>query len=98
MAMKAYFAFTKARALPKPHNQIVSYTGHPLGESYPSIEMQLVYSITPAEWTPRQRENARTYWDEKKKETQQLKQTIQLKEINQKVLAKKGRLKDIETG
>ena len=39
-----------------------------------------------------QRENARTYRDEKGKTTQ-VKQTIQLEEINQKVLAKEGRLK-----
>ena len=28
---------------------LVSYLGHSLGESYPSAEMQLVYSITPAD-------------------------------------------------
>ena len=33
------------------------------------------------------------YWDEKRKATQQLKQIIQLKVINQKVLAEEGRLK-----
>ena len=29
---------------------LVSYPGHLLGESYPSAEMQLVYSATPADW------------------------------------------------
>ena len=37
-------------------------------------------------------ENAGTCWDKKKKATQE-KMTIQLVEINQKVLAKEGRLK-----
>ena len=37
-------------------------------------------------------ENAGTYWNEKEKTTQ-VKQTIQLEEINQKGLAKGGRLK-----
>ena len=29
---------------------LVSYPGHLLGESYPSAEMQLVYSIVPVDW------------------------------------------------
>ena len=33
-----------------PSDCLVSYPGHSLGESYPSAEMQLVYSATPAEW------------------------------------------------
>ena len=41
----------------------------------------------------RQKENAGKCWDEKRKETEQLKQTIQLEEINQKVSAKEGWLK-----
>ena len=28
----------------------MSYLGHLLGESYPSAEMQLVYSAVPANW------------------------------------------------
>ena len=44
----------------------------------------------------RPREYAGTRWDEKKKATQ-LKQTIELKEINQNVLTNEGRLKNIET-
>ena len=41
----------------------------------------------------KQRKNAETGWDEKRKAIQQLKQKIQLKEINQKVLFKEGKLK-----
>ena len=40
----------------------------------------------------KQRKNAGTCWDKKEKVTQ-AKQTIQPEEINQKVLAKEGRLK-----
>ena len=29
---------------------LVSYTGHSLRESYPSAEMQSVYSAAPADW------------------------------------------------
>ena len=29
---------------------LVSYTGHSLGESYPSAKMQFVYSTAPASW------------------------------------------------
>ena len=32
-------------------NGLKSYPGHLLGGSYPSAEMQLVYSIAPADWT-----------------------------------------------
>ena len=38
----------------------------------------------------RQRKNARICWDEKRK-TIQVKQTIELEEINQKLLAKEGK-------
>ena len=34
-----------------PSDGLVSYPGHSLGESYPSTEMQLVYSAAPANWT-----------------------------------------------
>ena len=33
-----------------PLDCLVSYPGHSLGESYPSAEMQSVYSIAPADW------------------------------------------------
>ena len=33
-----------------PSDCIVSYAGHSLGKSYPSAEMQLVYSAASAEW------------------------------------------------
>ena len=33
-----------------PSDSFVSYPGHPLGESYLSAEMQLVYSAAPADW------------------------------------------------
>ena len=42
--------------------------------------------------------NAGTCWNEKKKATQQIEQIIELEEINQKVLAKKEVLKDIDAG
>ena len=29
---------------------LMSYSGYKLGESYPSAEMQSVYSSTPADW------------------------------------------------
>ena len=29
---------------------LLSYPGHSLGESYPSAEMQSVYSVAPADW------------------------------------------------
>ena len=34
-----------------PLDFLVSYTGHLLGESYPSAEIQLVYSTSAADWT-----------------------------------------------
>ena len=33
-----------------PSDCLVSYVGHLLGESYPSAEMQSVYSLAPADW------------------------------------------------
>ena len=33
-----------------PSDCLMSYLGHLLGESYPSAEMQLVYSTAPANW------------------------------------------------
>ena len=33
-----------------PSDCLVSYPGHSLGESYPSVEMQSVYSTAPADW------------------------------------------------
>ena len=33
-----------------PSDCLVSYPGHSLGESYPSAEMQTVYSTAPANW------------------------------------------------
>ena len=53
MAMKGYSAFPKAPALLEPHHQIVlchiqdTCCG---GGSYPSAEMQLVYSTIPVDW------------------------------------------------
>ena len=51
-AMKGYSAFPKAPVLLEPHIRLfyVSYPGHSLGETYPSSEMQSVYSTTPANW------------------------------------------------
>ncbi len=53
MAMNGYSAFLKAPVLLEPHYQIVlrHNTGHSLGRSsYPSAEMQSVYSVAPADW------------------------------------------------
>ena len=33
-----------------PSDCLMSYPGHSLGESYPSAEMQSLYSATPADW------------------------------------------------
>ena len=44
IAMKEYYA------LPKAPDCLVSYPGHFLRESYPSAEMQSVYSTAPADW------------------------------------------------
>ena len=48
MTMKGYFAFPKVLALLEPHHLIVSchIQDTRLGVSYPSAEMQLVYSTT----------------------------------------------------
>ena len=53
MAMKEYSVFPKAPALQQPHPQIVSchIWDTPGSGSYPSAEMQLVYSTAPADWT-----------------------------------------------
>ena len=48
MAMKGYSAFPKAPALLESQS-LVSYAGHSLVESYPSEDMQSVYSTTPAD-------------------------------------------------
>ena len=51
MAIKGYFVFPKAPALLKPQSDcLMSYTGHSLGESYPSAEIQSVYSTVLIEW------------------------------------------------
>ena len=52
MAIKGCSAFPKAPALLEPQHQIiVSYPGHSLGRgSYPSAEVQSVYSTAPADW------------------------------------------------
>ena len=51
MAMKGCNAFPKAQASLEPHSQIiVSYLGHLLGESYPALEVQSVYSTALANW------------------------------------------------
>ena len=34
-----------------PSDCLVSHPGHSLGESYPSVKMQSVYSATPVNWT-----------------------------------------------
>ena len=33
-----------------PSDRLVSYAGHSLGVTYPSVEMQSVYSTAPADW------------------------------------------------
>ena len=43
MALKGYSSSPKSAGL-------VSYSGNSLGESYPSAEIQSVYSIAPADW------------------------------------------------
>ena len=45
MAMKRNSAFSKASS-----DCLKLYLGHSLEESYPSAEIQLVYSAAPAEW------------------------------------------------
>ena len=60
------------------------------------LETQIKKSNENRQKTIKQRENAETCWDKKKKATQE-KITIQLEEIYQKVLVKEGRLKKIST-
>ena len=49
--MKEYSAFLKDPVSLEPHHQIVlCHTGHSLGGSYPSAEVQSVYSAAPADW------------------------------------------------
>ena len=51
MAMKGYSAFPKAPASLEPHHQIVlCHIQDTLVGSYPSREMQMVYSTAPANW------------------------------------------------
>ena len=52
MAIKEYSTFPKVPALLKfsPSDCLVSYPEHSLGDSYPSAEMQSVYSAAPADW------------------------------------------------
>ena len=60
MAMKGYSTFPKeVLCIPQsssitgasPSGCLVSYSGHSLGEFYPSAEMQSLYSVAPANWT-----------------------------------------------
>ena len=55
MAMKGYSAFPQRSNSTEvsPSYCLVSYSGHSLGESYPSEEMQLVYSTASADWASR---------------------------------------------
>ena len=46
MAMKGYSVFPKTPAL----DYLVSYPGHSLGGSYPSAEVESVYSTAPVDW------------------------------------------------
>ena len=39
-----------SKAEASPSDGLMSYLGHSLGSSYPSAEMQLVYSIAPGDW------------------------------------------------
>ena len=53
MVMKGYSAFPKAPALLEPHHQIVKCHIQDTrwrGGSYPSAEVQSVYSTAPADW------------------------------------------------
>ena len=61
------------------------------------LETQIKKNLRKQAKMIRQRKNVGTYKDKKEKATQE-KITMQLEEINQKVLAKVGRLKDIEKG
>ena len=51
VAIKGYPVFPKAPALRKPHHQLFDViTGHSFEESYPSTQMQSMYSAAPAYW------------------------------------------------
>ena len=51
MAIKGYSTFPKSSGITGASPDcLVSYAGHLLGKSYPSAEMQSVYSIAPADW------------------------------------------------
>ena len=52
MAMKGLSAFPQSSGITGtlPSRCLVLYPGYSLGESYPSAEMQSVYSATPADW------------------------------------------------
>ena len=41
---------TSSTAEASPSNCLVSYPGHSFGKSYPSAEMQSMYSTVPADW------------------------------------------------
>ena len=49
MAIKKYTAISKVPEVLEPHHIcLLLYPGHSLGESYTSVEIQSVYSATPA--------------------------------------------------
>ena len=53
MAMKGYSRIPQSSSITRtsPSDTLVSYPGYSLGEgSYPSAEVQSVYSITPTDW------------------------------------------------
>ena len=52
MAMKGYSTFPQSPSITgtSPLDCLVSYTGHSLGESYPSAEKQLLYSTAQTDW------------------------------------------------
>ena len=52
MAMKGYSAFPQSSSITGtlPSDCFVSYPGYSSGESYPSAEVQSVYSTAPADW------------------------------------------------
>ena len=51
-----------SRAKPSPSGYLVSYPGHLLVESYPSAEMQMVYSAAPANWAREKLEKLGSTW------------------------------------
>ena len=51
MVINGYSAFPKAPVLVSPSDYLVSYKGHSSGKSYPSAEMQSVYSAAPVDGT-----------------------------------------------